>query len=286
MKRPGHTENRFSPSSLGDLACPRAWYLNRVLNLETVVENAALAFGGSLHKGIAAFYKQRNDSFDLAKIDCLNAFIEEWESYGIMGDGKRSLDSGVVILEAYCNKYENDPAYYNPDFIEVEQKVEMENGSLLHIIIDRIEERKGGDKIVHDSKSSSRAITDYYFRQFENNLQMSLYFHGVEQVCGECTNVCIDALKVPNTGDPDKDFQRRSFFCTDLQIADAVNTYNKKVAFIKEGLMFRDAEQVEHFYCEHSRCSDYGGCDFLPICKHGLTHPIIQTDFRVKEYDA
>jgi len=275
------SSGRFAPTSLMQLKCPRLYYLSQWLDLIPVEHNAALSFGTALHEGVAFFYKNSKMPFKERQALAVRAFAQTWSDFHIKGDSKRNMDVGIILMAKYCERYRSDNAAYNPDFIETIQWIEMPNGTMLGGVIDRVE--TDHDIIITDTKSSSWPLTEYWFQQYENDFQLSMYHHICETIFGHCTNVKIDAVFVPITTDPEKQFIRRSFYRNELQMADALNTYMRKTAFIMEAAEMEEEERLLHFYQEQTMCKEYGGCKYLPICKHGFNHPKVQTSFVKKE---
>ena len=135
-----------------------------------------------------------------------------------------------------------------------------------------------------DTKTTTYPLTDYYFRNYENALPVSLYFYTVLEILGCCDSVQIDGISIPYP--PDKSvrvpFARRTFMRTEFQIEDAVNTYCRVTDYLLAGVK-KDlplGELLKHFYCNQSMCNDYGGCPFKPLCCYGFTHPSLLADMK------
>jgi hypothetical protein len=168
--------------------------------------------------------------------------------------------------------------------IETSQWLPMPNGTSLLCKIDRVQRDKN-EINVHDTKTSAWPLTDYWFRQFENHLPTTLYDYAVKEVCGHCDRVIIDAIKVPypKPGSTTQPFARQSFWRTELQLQDAVNSYCKITDYVMNCINnVREELWPEVFYCNHGQCDKYSGCPYFSICKYGLDHPSIHTDFTVK----
>jgi len=295
-------EGEFTPTSLQNYTCPRKWYFKYNLKLIPTSDRINLKFGSAMHVGIGTFYIARSlspteavkhfgvnftptnkDSFTCAKILALKLFSEEWASHNIRGNEKKNLEGGILLLDKYCDVYKGDSAHYIPTFIECPIWIEMPNGTQLGLIIDRIQE-DGDYTTIVDTKTSGWPLTDYFFKRFENDQQMSAYFYAITQIKGRCDAIQIDGIQCPLQANVEEGFVRRTFLRTELQIADWLLTYLTWSNRIMESLAIQDeGERLKAFPCDQNRCADYGGCPYLPICKHGLTHPDVQIMFEKEE---
>jgi len=279
----------FSPTGIESAFCYRKFYLRKLLGLERNRPPIALKFGGAIHKGVETFYVLKSQiPFEEAKMRAVEAFAVEWASAGLNGDDKRDAASGIIIMNNYCEYYKDDHAEISPEFVESQQWIEMPNGTHMLFKIDRTR-LEGDRKIVVDTKTSSWPLTDFFFQGYQNALQTSLYYYGVDKILDGCDGIQIDGIKVPppKEGSATQPFARRTFIRTELQIADAVNTWCRMTDYIMEGINKYGEEDQEalaaHMYCNQSKCNDYGGCEFRPICTYGFDHPTVQVDFTRKD---
>lgn len=282
-ERTNPLEGEFSPTGVESAFCMRYFYLSKILKMVSIHDGGLpLHFGSAIHKGVETFYCERGDlSLAEVSIAAIQAFTEDWLSHGVEGDAKRNLACGIMIIGNYCRTYAQDVATFNREFVEAPQWVPMPNGTMMLMKIDRL--RVDGDFItVVDTKTSSWPLTPYYFQGFENKLQLSLYQYGVEMLLGRCDQVQIDGILVPYppAGSKSLPFSRRSYVRTPLQIEDAINTYCDTTDRIMNALAIDDPEKrIRAFPCNQGCCNNFGGCKFLPICRFGIDHPIVTTDF-------
>lgn len=286
IERTNIFKGEFSPTGVENAFCYRKMYYNKMLGLVSLRPPLALWFGSAIHSAVETFYKEKDAGVPFLEIKqhAVGAFTESWLEHGVEGDAKRNLATGITIVNNYCEYYKNDTADIIQEFVEAMQWVEMPNGTNLLCKIDRVR-RDGRLLTVVDTKTSSWPLTDYYFQGYDNNFQTSMYYYVVSQILGEDIQIQIDGIKVPppEPGSKTAPFVRRTFQRTELQIADAVNTYCRMTDYIMEGVeKYKDDEEglVRHMYCNQSKCNDYGGCEYLPVCKYGFKHPSIQVDFR------
>ena len=258
----------FDSSCLKDyLRCPRYFYLRWILGLESRGVNVATGFGEAFHAGKAAWYQTGKD--DLVG---LKAFIESWDKLGIVGDAKRNAEIGVLLLKQYFNTYRNDGKKYLPEYIECQFAIDMPNGTVLAGRIDAVEENNGLVDVT-DTKTTSMQLTEYFWKDYINDFQMSTYLYAVKQLLGRSDSITIDAVSIRGN------FERRTNFRSDLQEADWLNTYIKITSQIKAKLKMVEEQLAPEFFQNQTSCGDFGKCKYLPICQYGLEHPATSVDF-------
>lgn len=279
-------KGEFSPTGVMSAACLRKFYYTKILGLKVKDTPSALAFGSAIHAGVEHFYANREKatSKEQLTIDCMKAFGDVWSKAGIMGDSKRNLDTGIITMNNYVDYYYDDLSKFSLEDIETEQWVAMPNGTMLLIKMDRVMRQREVVTLV-DTKTTSMAITPYFWKGFENQLQVTLYHYGLEQVLGQCDQIMIDAIKVPPPPENSvtAGFGRNVFLRTDLQVSDAIDSYCNVTDIIMNALAKPEEEWASRFCCDTSHCNDYGGCSFMPICKFGLDHPSVRVDFEITE---
>ena len=224
-----------------------------------------------------------SDSHHLAKAAAIAAFVEVWNQANHMGDSKRSLPGGIQTISAYCDTYKDDTSIYDLNFIETPQWITMPNGTQLGGVIDRVK-KEGKYIAVVDTKTSSMALTPWFFKQFDTSFQMSCYYYFIKEIFGYCTNIEIDGIKVPfneKATEKSPNFARYNTDRTELQISEFLNSYDKMTNEICHNLEQPKELWPELFYQKTSRCGDYGGCMYKNICAYGLEHPAIKTEFEI-----
>lgn len=273
-------KRQFTLTSLETfLRCPRKYYFEKCLSLQSNREKTGADFGTALHAAIGKFYELRVDGevpFEDIVLLSIQAFTEKWE--GKAEDGKRNAVQGLQLINAYCNCYRNDRATYKKDMIETEVVLEMPLSSFLTCRIDRILLENNCTTVV-DTKSSGSPLTEWFWKGFRNSFQLRGYKYVVEQILGTCDNVQVDAVKVP-LAEIEKTFQRQSMFYTDLQMEEFLNTYRECVERITAALALPEEKALGKFHQCPTACGDYGGCEFLSVCQHGLSHPDVQVLFK------
>lgn len=290
----------FHGTALEDyLRCPRKFYYRHIIGLKLKSENAALVFGRAIHQSLFVWFALQKDPLyvknflteeELSCFDSslspilirdgfsLQAFLQEFEPSGIETD-KINSSVGQEILKNYFETYRNITEQYDPRNLEITQKVMMPNGTLIVVTLDRLFVSENFVKI-EDTKTTSRPLTDFFWKTFENSFQLKGYYYACKQVY-DVDTVQIDAIQYPpaKTQKDEVLCERRSFLFSDLQIEDYLNTYNIITNEIIAGMALPEDKKPNAFHTCETSCSDYGGCPYLPICKYGYNHPSVQVMF-------
>ena len=281
MQRTNILAGEFSPSGIETARCYRRIYLQKVLGLSPIFSTTALEYGSAIHAGVEAFYGCSGKGLTLPDVQrvAVAAFVTYWQEAGCAEDKKHTLGGGILTMNDYCSRYWGDIEGFVLEDIESEQWCPMPNGTSLLVKMDRVFNTEGRITVV-DTKTTGMSLTDYYFRQFDNQMQTTLYAYVVGQMLGRCDSIQIDAIKKPPpTTARGEGFARQSFIRTPLQIQDAVNSYCSITDYIMAGVALPEAERPTHFFCNQAECSKYSGCPYLPICQHGLDHPTVGVNF-------
>lgn len=294
IQRTNFREGEFSPSGIESARCLRRFYYTKMLGLKPKTTPAALVFGTCIHSAVEKFYQltsgmdtpTHQDKVDI-KIKVVQEFAQKWQAGGIAGDIKRNLETGLMIMNNYVDRYINDTSKFDLEDIESDQWVAMPNGTMMLVKMDRVL-RESNMIVLVDTKTTSGSISPYFFRNFENHLPTTLYNYTVQQLLGKCDYVMIDAIKVPPPPPSSKaePFGRGTFMRTPLQIEDAISTYCAVTDYIMSVVAKPQEEWANRMYCNQGECSAYGGCQFLDICKHGLSHPTVRVNFDIPNSSA
>jgi hypothetical protein len=278
------SEGRFSPTSL-ETACPRKYLFEKVIGLRKKGVANYLNMGSSIHAFVEEWQRARLSGLSgnelLAEgvnkaLPLATSLLPSWP-----GDAY-SIENWLFTCEGYHSRWENDGKF--PVQLETISWIPMENGTLLGGVMDSLFERPNGSLLIRDTKTSGRPATDWFWNGMINKFQLSMYYVMVSKLFPDrdILGVEVDMVTISKKREKGEDnYQRRLFERTDLQINDAINTYNKKTQFITEGLKLNEHDRPAYFYQEQSQCSSYGGCSFLPLCIHGLNHPSVHTDFQL-----
>lgn len=278
MKHSNPRLGEFTPTSLTTyLECPRKYYFQKCLNFCPKSESNAKEFGSAIHEMVSTYYKLQNIPYETRKLKAIQAFIATYDKTN--DTIKRSMTSGLLVSSAYCDTYKNDNAQYLTDMVETELVVSMPFNTMMYLRQDRLLIADGFYTVV-DTKTTTMALTEWYWKEFLLSFQLSAYHYATLQTSGHCDNIQIDAIKVY----PKPEFQRRSMQRTENQINDWLNTYKFIVAQIMDSFYPHDQhKELNCFYQNTTSCSKYSGCPYLSVCQYGLTHPDVQVMFTTKE---
>lgn len=287
VERTNVRKGEFSPSSFISSECLRKFYFEKLLKLTSVHTQAPLVYGSAIHSAVEYFYRNIGSetmTYEEVQINAVQAFVNYWLKYPIMGDAKRTLEGGILTIGRYCDAYRDDAVQFEEADIEGKQWVPMPNGTMMQVRLDRVAAHEGTVGVI-DTKTSSSPLTNWYFSQYEQHIPTSLYYWTMEQLLGRCDFIMIDAILVPPPTRTSKSlpFARRTFMRTEKQIEEAVRTYCGRTDYLMKGLDLSEDKKMDHYYQNQNRCPDYGGCPYLGICKHGMDHPSIGIDFKTPE---
>lgn len=288
---------RVNYSSLSILQeCPRKSQFTFIDGLRAKMDSPATLFGGAVHKALETFYsapreerlipRNFNEMSDLmaygnpAATDellyrCIGDFVEHAAPLrGLADTDKRSLSSGIWMLQHYFKTYISDPWEVlldeNGPIVERRCEIELYDSPELKIIafgtIDVIlRNAQTGVILAADHKTSSIIGNDFYNR-LVTNLQYSLYDYCAKNVLKlNSTGFLVNCLEVkarPLTarGGPPK-FIRQVTTRSIEQSEEMIQT------FITEVKGFLQNKENNFFPLGHvNACASYGGCQFLDVC--------------------
>lgn len=275
----------FSATALQCASCPRKYYYQKILRLKPAYVPVPLNFGIAIHESVKVFYDMHmKEDFEVCKREAVKKFISVWNSFNHVGDEKRNLNNGILIMNNYCDNYRNDVAEFQVDRVECSQWLPMDNNTMLLVKLDRVRNQDNFIRVT-DTKTTSGYITERLLSQWEHDFQFGLYSYAVARIFGRCDVIQVDAIKVPPPGPRSQTapFGRRDYFYSEEQIKEVLNTYNRKTEFIMTGLQLPPEKQLEYFYQEFSHCSDYGSCSYKPLCMYGVDNVMAMSNFVVEE---
>lgn len=293
----------FHGTALEDyLRCKRKFYFRYILGLVPKNTSAPLIFGKAIHAGAYVWYATQKDiSFinnimseeEQAKAKARYQSVCERDAFALLAfdnefdkqpveSSKCTRENGIAGLVEYFNYYRNLDEEYEPRNLEISQKVLMPNGTLICITLDRLFIKDDYVKVA-DLKTTSKSLTDYFWKAYENSFQLKGYYYACQQVYS-VDNVQVDGfhypLPVKKTENPN--YERRTFFFTDMQMEDYLITYNTITNEILEYIQLPKEKQPFKFHTCETSCSDFGGCPYIDVCKHGFKHPSVKINFDIE----
>jgi hypothetical protein len=259
-------ERTYDPSCLDAFTCPRKGYYIYMLDLESKKSELCFAFGTCFHTGLELFYSGAEEE------ECIASFDSYVDS---PRDELRTKEKGRELVRAYIQNYKNADPWDKILYIEKAYLLPMGEGRFLSGKIDLIVEWMNLTYVV-DHKTSSWPLTDFFFRQFNPNIQMTSYSFAAKEIIGECAGVYINAVDVKKKTNR---FRRQHCPRTQHQYEDFVRNFHFWTNIIELC--------IEHnfFPMNESKCKDYGGCPYAPLCIHGATEDVIEAYFNVESVE-
>lgn len=254
----------FSPSALElYLTCPRLFYYNYVERLRPKKSAVAMSFGSAMHLALAEWRISHSLLEASAKLGIALADLPKL-------DPKRNVGTALTSLKLYHETFRHEPLD-KWTYREIPFRIQMPNGTTLIGIVDAVSRREEMVELL-DTKTTTSALSDFYFLNFQNSFALLSYDYACQQIYGRSDNVTVEGIHIP--AEKQDHIQRKSIFFSDYQRKEYLNTYMR----ITSEIIQRMTLGKEAFYLNHSGCSRYGGCSMLPICTHGENHPAIVSE--------
>ena len=285
--------------------CHRKYYYQMIRNLRPNNTSVHLIFGGIFAKAMENFYKHRVAGVEreaAIKAVVHRALIESWahertaEGSRIPGTGaplafdhaaktRTNLIRSIVwYLDNYADDEEHYPLAVLPSgeaAVEVTFKLDAGFDDILFAgHLDRLVQY-GGHTYWMDQKTTTTALTSYYFRQFDPHNQFSMYtWAGQIILQSPVKGGLIDAARIlPGA----TEFARQFSLRTRTQLEEWHTNVQKAIKRIRQATQaFRHYGSEGHFEMNLSACGNYGGCPFRAICSATpeIREQIIQGDYQ------
>ena len=268
--------------------CARLYQYVIVKGYESKGEAIHLRFGIEVHQALHDYetYKAlglNHDEAVHATVKELLVRIYKWDpNPHTASEEKKSKKNLLRTVVWYLDKFENDPAKTvifdnGRPAIEVSFRFELDWGPqsairweegegsvvgsqpyLLSGHLDRIVDFQGG-LFVMDRKTSTYALTSYYFDQFHPHNQMTLYsLAGKVVLESPIKGVIIDAMHI---GEDETTFARGVTYRTPDQVDEWLKDlhywFGQAEIFATQG----------YWPMNDTACDKYGGCKFKSICQ-------------------
>lgn len=285
----------WDSTSLGYLkTCPRLYQYLIIEGWQNGDENVHLRFGQEFHTSVQQYEHSRangighNDSVHDIVRDLLHR-TWGWNPDRTVKAGKyKNRESLIRAVIDYLDKYENDPAttYIKPDgspAVELSFRFELDfepdhvasRPYTLCGHLDRVVDFHDG-LYVMDYKTTTTTISDYFFRQFEPNNQMTLYTIATKVVLeAPIKGVIVNGIQLMLEEPERTRVVRNLTYRTDGQIDEWLDDLGYWL-----GLAERFAED-QHWPQNDMSCDKYGGCRFREVCSKSpeVRERFLQSDF-------
>ncbi len=297
----------WSSNSLGTLkTCPRKYFYEKVCGWRKKKSSFHLEFGGFYADAVELYHIRisKGDNHDEATLAAVRCVLENGtrDDAGVFTpwdteDPNKNRGTLVRAVVWYLEKFKDDPCKtitFEDGKPAVELAFRFGTGAFspngeeyeFHGYLDRFV-KFGEDNFINDNKTTKSALSDYYFKQFNPNNQMSLYtLAGVVVFQTVIKGVIIDAAQLA------VGFARfgRSFSTrTQTQLAEWTK---HALIFIKQAEAYAIAAQVDAdpescYPMNDTSCDKYGGCPFRDICSASpdVRKLYLSSDFEQRIYE-
>lgn len=245
-------------------ACPRLFYYQFILQVRPTGMNIHLSFGDFYHRALELYDRERSaDRFRshtdamVHTVDWLMRATWGWES----GNPNKSRETVVRSVIWYLEEFADDPLETvqlenGTPAVELSFRLELTDRVVLAGHLDRVV-RYQGDTFVSDRKTTTSALSSYYFSRYEPDTQMSLYTAASRIIYkAPVKGVIIDAAQVGVTFTR---FARTFTFRNDEQLDEFLASAKWWIAQVP-------AAKAAGWPMNEASCSRYGGCAFRSVC--------------------
>ena len=245
--------------------CPRKFYWRHVRHLVRKGKvSPPLAFGSAIHLALEIAYKGSS------KEEAMTMFLANYDDDD--GTGKRTPENGLVILEAYWDRYFPE---MNWEVLHTEDHTAVElTSDILYVgKIDLIVKHLGIIYIVdHKTSSNMRFVT-------EPNHQMTGYVHNARELGFDCSGAIINMIGVYKTK---TEFKRPMTMRSNDDILEWKH-------YVCDTKMRMDLCFDERWFpCFAHSCYNFGSmCPYeeLCICSKGVQDYIIEGSYEEEKWE-
>lgn len=286
------------------LTCEEKARLRYLIGLVPYEEPPALSFGSAIHAGVDMWHRTR--SIQEARAGFLNEIKRRGSILPVSmdTDERRSIERGIYLLEAYIEKYENEPYEVmrrsddGTPYVEMAFSVHIMDwrDRPVHYVgkIDAIKRSLvDGRPRIFELKTTSRGLA-WYLDQVRPNHQITGYYLGAQaaniDVAG-CMWDCVyvsDRRPDPKKGgwmtfgiDIEKDFGRRETRRSEVDI----NEFLADVRYAAtRWLALQESSLKRWTRNAPGACYMYGGCQYLEVCSTNINPNIVTSKYKVEKW--
>ena len=266
--------------------CPRKYFYIMMCDWTESEYSVHLIFGGHYARALEGYHKLRamDIDHDKALVSIVRrAMLESWvhntkDGKPIPGTGheqifnsKTKTREGLIrSIVWYLETFrDNDlPTYIRGDgsaAVELSFKLEVDNGLVFCGHLDRVISYDEHSRFIQDQKSTGSTLNTHYFRQYDMDIQMSMYtFAGKAIFQLPIKGVMIDAAQV---SDGYTMFMRAFSHRSDDTLNEWYSQTLSRVATIQAySRRFLDTGDPNVFPMNFTACNNFGGCPFRGVC--------------------
>jgi hypothetical protein len=287
--------------------CPRKYFYTMLHDWADPGKSVHLIFGGHYARALETYHKLRitegYDHDDAVRFVVRQTLIESWV-HNTDSEGKRIPDTGhpqqfdstsktreglirTIIWYLEEHKTSDFATYTKADgtpAVELSFKLEIENDIILCGHLDRVVEYDVSTLFVQDQKSTGSVLSQYYFRQFDLDIQMSNYsFVGRAIFNAPIKGVMIDAAHVASGYST---FMRGFTYRSQDQLDEFYEGAMRQIALI-QNMSRRYADNLDEsvFPQNFTACGNYGGCPFKTVCttRRGDRDKFLRANFQKRD---
>ncbi len=273
--------------------CPRYYQYRIIEGWEPQGLSVHLLFGQLYASALEQFYKLRfaGASIDDALRDVVRtALIQSWDYENncpvIFDSSSKSRINLIRTIVWYIEKYGNETGQNlktlrlqnGKPAVELSFSFEVSDDIIFCGHLDRVVQM-GNEPYIMDQKTTGSSLTNYYWRQFKPDVQMSMYsFAGQAILNSPIAGVIIDAAQITvGASIFARDVTQRSEIELEEWFADTMLLIEQTRGYGEKG----------HYPMRPTACSMYGGCPFHSVCK---TQPMLrqtelETNFNKNQWD-
>lgn len=282
----------WDQTSLGEYRiCPRRYYYRIMLGYISRGEKPPLTFGLTYHKALEIYHAKRayKESWRKALHYALDYAIKEardwpdWSDPDVAGgkpDKVRTLKTLLRSIVWYADRYKKDPAITmkgadGKPLVELsfrfELPVETHEGEPMLAAghIDRMVEF-GDGFYAQEHKHTVTSISEYYWRRYNPDTQVSMYTLASKTVLNEiCSGVMIDAVQVKKGS---SSFFRQVIRKTKPQIDEWLAYVVMELGELRDRLVRLEDRGISStsekaWPMNDKVCGLYGGCPYQRVCQ-------------------
>ena len=225
--------------------CPALFNLRYELGWRPKRPNIHLEFGGAFADALEFYYKSGQD---------MEATIQRALAVPLPPHPHKTRESLIRSIIWHTDTYQ-DNVYILADgkpAVELSFEIPVTDNITFCGYLDRVIDVEQSLFIV-DQKTTTRSLSDYYFREFSNSEQVFMYSLAATAILrSPIRGIIIDSVQVLAE---ESHFKRKPFVKTAAQLDEWVED-------TVETIESRPKNPVHNF----TSCWKYGGCDFKDVC--------------------
>jgi hypothetical protein len=268
--------------------CLRKYYYTHILGWQNDNKSFHLTFGSHYATALEHYYKHRalgDSSAQALEKVVFETLVNTWYrteenpegSPWLSPDSAKTRENLIRTIIWYVDQFENERISVvtlgdGRPAVEHSFSFEVDNGMFFAGHLDRLVEYVN-DLYVMDQKTTGGAISNYYFNNFNPDIQMSMYtFAGKAIFNLPVKGVIIDAAQIMVGFTR---FERGFTFRTQSQLDE---WYDDTMYRIE---VTRKATLENYFPMNKTACGNYGGCPFRSVCSRS---PEVRANFLAADF--